>query len=158
MDEITERHYICYYGIIKKIFMKKIFSFKPLEKKILVIFRFLLNIIGKLAHDLSQVFQNFRSPCLIKKTTENINTFFRSMETVILRNVLDVVDQCGFWQQMFVFIDAINGVLEGQLCAAVLLVLSKYRSWKKFSAIDDLFNKITVMTFVYKRFTKTAPS
>lgn len=80
------------------------------------------------------------------------------METVILRSVLDVVDQCGFWQQMFVFIDAINGVLEGQLCAAVLLVLSKYCSWKKGSVIDNLFNKITVLTFVYKRLTKTATS
>lgn len=60
--------------------------------------------------------------------TENINTFFRSMETVILRNVLDIVDQSGFRQQMLVFVDAIHGVLEGQLSATVLLVLSEYCS------------------------------
>ena len=41
------------------------------------------------------------------------------MKTVLSRSVLNVVDKSGVGQQISIFVDAINGILEGQLGSAV---------------------------------------
>jgi len=52
-------------------------------------------------------------------------TFFRGPKTVVLGDILNVVDESGVGQQRFVLVDSVDRVLEGQLSAAVLLVLGE---------------------------------
>jgi len=47
------------------------------------------------------------------------------VETVVLGDILNVVDEGRFGQQRFVLVDPEDRVLEGQLSAAVLLVLGE---------------------------------
>lgn len=53
-------------------------------------------------------------------------TFLRGVKGIIFRHVLDIVLQRGLGQNNFLLVDLVNGVLEGQLRAAILLVMSEY--------------------------------
>lgn len=57
-------------------------------------------------------------------------TFLRRVKGIIFWHVLDVILQRGLWKDNFVLVDLVNGVLEGQLRAAILLVMSEYSTWK----------------------------
>jgi len=52
------------------------------------------------------------------------------VEGIISWHVLDVVLQRGLRQDNFVLVDLVNGVLEGQLRTAILLVMSEYSACK----------------------------
>lgn len=69
-------------------------------------------------------------------------TFLRCVEGIIFRHVLDVVLQRGIRQYNFVLVDLVNGVLEGQLRAAILLVMSEYSTWKVSTTMIALILKV----------------
>lgn len=71
-----------------------------------------------------------------------ILTLLRRVEGIIFRHVLDVVLQRGLRQYNFVLVDLVNGVLEGQLRAAILLVMSEYSTWKVSTAMIALILKV----------------
>lgn len=74
---------------------------------------------------------------------ENVTfTFLRCVEGIIFRHVLDVVLQRGIRQYNFVLVDLVNGVLEGQLRAAILLVMSEYSTWKVSTTMIALILKV----------------
>jgi len=52
------------------------------------------------------------------------------VEGIISWHVLDVVLQRSLRQDNFVLVDLVNGVLEGQLRTAILLVMSEYSACK----------------------------
>lgn len=58
-------------------------------------------------------------------------TFFRRVEGVIFRHILYIVLQRRFWQDEPLLVDFVDGILEGQLRTAILLVMSEYSTWKQ---------------------------
>lgn len=62
----------------------------------------------------------------IKINCSVVRTFLRCSETVISRDVLNVVDERCVGQQFLVLVQPVDRVLERQLCAAVFLVLREY--------------------------------
>lgn len=63
--------------------------------------------------------------------SKSLLTFFGGPEAVVPRHVLDVVDERRVRQQLPVLVDLVDGVLEGQLDARILLVLGKYSPCNK---------------------------
>lgn len=55
-------------------------------------------------------------------------TLFGRVEWIIFGHVLNVEDEIRLWQYNFLLVYLVYGVLEGQLRAAVLLVMSEYRA------------------------------
>lgn len=60
------------------------------------------------------------------QVNSEILTLLRRMEGVIFWHVLYIVLQRCFWQDEPVFVDFVHGILECQLCTAILLVMSEY--------------------------------
>lgn len=64
-------------------------------------------------------------------------TFFRRVKRVIFRHVLYIVLERGFRQDGPVLVDFVHGILEGQLCTAILLVMSEYSTWNQSRCIGQ---------------------
>lgn len=57
-------------------------------------------------------------------------TLLRRVEGVIFWHVLYIVLQRRLRQDKPFLVDLVHGILEGQLCTAILLVMSEYSTWK----------------------------
>jgi len=74
-------------------------------------------------------------------------TFFGRAKAVVPRHVLNVVHKCRVGQNGAFAIQPVDGVLEGQFCAAVLLILSEDSTCQFPSRIFFLF-------YFFLRFTR----